>query len=113
MDQGAISVDTVIYVILTIAAGCSVIVGAALSIRKLLSPFLHLIDRINSLEDKQEDICERLDGIDKRFECIDEMYVQFALAMVALLEHAETGNSTGKLSKARKNLNEYFIKRQV
>lgn len=113
MDQGAVTVDTVFYVILTIAASCSVIVGAVISIRKLLSPFLSLIDRINSLEDKQEDVCGRLDEIDRRFDAADERYVQFALAMVALLEHAETGNSTGKLRESRKNLNEYFIKRQV
>lgn len=100
----SVTVDSVVQVVLVVASGVVVLGGAVAVFGKCTAPFIEWQHRVEALERNQRKDLERLDAADEH----DKVVVR---ALIALLEHGETGNATGKMYEVRKELEDYLIEK--
>ena len=93
-------------VTISIAAAIGTIGGAVAIIYKVIEPAIILKDEVEDLQRATRKDFQRLEGI----EVLQE---ELGLAVIALLRHAETGNSTGGLCRARERLENVLIVRSL
>jgi hypothetical protein len=94
----------VLEAILAVAGGIAVIGGAGAVIAKWLRPAF-------TVKKDLETVKEQLARDHKRLQAAAEYDKAVAHALIALLENAETGNSTGRLRDAKAELQKFLIDR--
>lgn len=88
--------------LITAAAGIATILSAVKAIRDFLKPALAISSRVDALEKH-----EKSDLV--RFERQDKTNQALLKGVVALMDHAATGNSIENLKKARKEMTNFII----
>ena len=91
-------------VMLAAAAGITAIGAAAAVIKRALSPLTKALKRLEDVEDKLDSDYQRLNEAAEYDKAV-------AHALIALLNHAETGNSTGTVRAARDTLQHFLIEK--
>ncbi len=94
-------------VVVAIGTACAAVVaigGAASVIKKWVSPIMTMADSIHKLKERisalEENQCDTREGIGVLCRCL-----------LSLLDNAVTGNSIENIKGARKEMQEYLIKR--
>jgi hypothetical protein len=97
-------IDTTVEALLAVAGGIAIIGSAGAIVWKAILPVFQVKGDIAELK-------RRSDADFRRLERIDEYNRAVAHALIALLNHAETGNSTGTIKAAREELQTFLIDR--
>lgn len=101
MEEVSISLD----VLLKLLAFIITLGGAITVLTRWFAPYKTLKEKVNKHE-------ELLDNDNKRLQEIEEDNKMLCKCMLALLDHEITGNSTEKLKKTRKEVEEYLINKK-
>ncbi len=96
--------------------GLAIQVGTLIGLLYALTVFLEKPnnsqnERIAALEAWQKDVDRRLEKGDGQFTDVRDANKVTQEALLALLSHAIDGNNTEELKQAKKNLNDYLIKK--
>jgi len=94
-------------IIVAVGAVCAAIValGGAISvIRKWVSPVLSIMDSVEKLK-------ERLDSVEENDRDTREGIGVVCRCLLALMDNAITGNSVDNIKNARREMQEYLIRR--
>lgn len=96
--------------------GLAIQVGTLIGLLYALTVFLEKPnnsqnERIAALEAWQKDVDRRLEKGDGQFVDVRDANKVTQEALLALLSHAIDGNNTEELKQAKKNLNDYLIKK--
>ena len=96
--------------------GLAIQVGTLIGLLYALTVFLEKPntsqnERIAALEAWQKDVDRRLEKGDGQFTDVKDANKVTQEALLALLSHAIDGNNTEELKQAKKNLNDYLIKK--